>query len=259
MILEIKDNKIIAQCPMCNQTFTMCIETVDNAFSMVMKSFAENAECDDCGAKRIATINAEEQQYRDAKIAYELLEDSNLPEKFLGLGKPIVSFAASWIHDHKNFNLLISGESGAGKTSSAVYVAERCIKFSKQKVRYYATFADLNAEYISAKTGNSDTRKTRESQFWSKLHSYDLLIIDEQVGQGEQVRLTPSGQELLFQLINSVYDGTHRGRVWILGNFFKGAIDRMTGTDAVPLKRRITESFLIGVIKENSVVEIEHL
>ena len=106
----------------------------------------------------------------------------------------------------------------------------------------YRTWQMLMVEYLNAKTSGGDS----EIRFWDKIDSYDYIIIDELVGRrGDSVKLTPSGHELLFNIVDGVYAGFRKTKVWILGNFYDGAIDKMMD-DPMPTKRRIQEGFKIA-------------
>lgn len=256
MITEIKNNIIHAKCPNCGNAFTIPMQNLDSNLLIIMQQVAETMHCDTCNFKRIGAIERDERQMARERRVDAVLANSVLPTRFIGMKEPYVPYVADWIWENRNQNLWISGESGTGKTSSACFIAEQMIRNELTKVRYYDTFDTLKAEYVAAKTGNSQSAHAREAQFWHRLRTVtDLLIIDEQIGQGDYVKLTASGTELFFQLINGVYDCTHRGRVWILGNFFHGALEEMIGTKAEPIKRRIKDSFVMGTIKNQRIIK----
>ena len=59
--------------------------------------------------------------------------------------------------------------------------------------------------------------------------------------------MTDAEQELYFDLFDSLYSGERTARVWIMGNFFKGAIETLFD-DPQPVKRRIEERFKVAWI-----------
>ena len=73
---------------------------------------------------------------------------------------------------------------------------------------------------------------------------------DELVGKKGDAALTDSAQELFFNLIDGAYSGERKAKLWILGNFYKGAIDNLVA-DPEPYKRRIRACFRPALFKLN--------
>ena len=76
------------------------------------------------------------------------------------------------------------------------------------------------------------------------IFSRDLFIIDEVVGKA---RISESGQELLFEILESVNSGACRSKIWLLGNFYEGSIEDIF-SDPEPVRRRLQENFSCAFI-----------
>ena len=81
-----------------------------------------------------------------------------------------------------------------------------------------------------------------------------MVIIDEVVGKA---KVSDSGQELLFDLLEAVNNGECRSRIWLLGNFYTGSIEEIF-SDPEPIRRRLAENFecIRLVPEEQKVVKI---
>ena len=76
-----------------------------------------------------------------------------------------------------------------------------------------------------------------------RIESYDVVILDE----CDKPINTDSTHECMFRLIEDVSNGTSRAKLWMFGNFYRGAIENIFGTgDAV--RRRFNENFVCAQI-----------
>ena len=124
------------------------------------------------------------------------------------------------------------------------------MKTSRPRVMY-RTWQMLQAEFVKAKTSDGDN----EFYFFERLDDLDYLIIDELIGKrGEATRLSPSGQDLLFNIIDGAYSLARKTKVWILGNFYDGAIDRLID-DPLPTRRRLQDSFKLAWFERDKPVD----
>lgn len=158
------------------------------------------------------------------------------------LTKPPVRFVAEWVWNRRYCNLLLSGKTGTGKTTSAAIVAQKQI-LSGTTFRY-SSYSSILTLWRNARKADTD----RTAELFRHLQATDCLIIDEVVGKA---RITESGQEFLFELLEQINNGKFRTKVWLLGNFYGGSLDELFA-DPEPAKRRIQENFRIGIINETA-------
>jgi len=253
-IQEIKDNgTAILICPKCNKEFVMdYTESDDPALAEIERSAFENMPCEDCIRKSNEQIQARENAERSAELEHSLderLAKTGIPPRFRILDKPYIRHTAEWLYRNKEHSILVSGETGTGKTSSAGFIVRLMMKQRHMSVRY-CTRQTLFADYVRAKTTDGDN----EAKFLQRLNKLDLLIIDELVGKKGDEKLSPSAQELFFNIIDGVYSWERATKVWILGNFYRGAIENLVD-DPKPLIRRLNDSFRFAWFEANKVDE----
>ena len=153
--------------------------------------------------------------------------------------EPPCRFVAEWIYLHRRENLLISGITGTGKSTSACFVAMKLIA-EERRVRY-TSLRRLLAEWRAAKTSDVDFAAEKMLR---GIFTKDIYIIDEVIGKA---RVSESGQELLFEILESVNSGACSARIWLLGNFYTGSIEEIF-SDPEPVRRRLQENFTCVVI-----------
>ena len=166
-------------------------------------------------------------------------------------GGPIVKHAAEWVWQHRKDNLLISGKTGMGKSTSACYAAMRLIA-AHQIVRY-VKLQRLMCEWSEARMSDA---AYGEQEFFGRFRKLDLLILDEAVGK---VKDTESRREMMIELLDEIASGELKMRLWLLGNFRPGSIDALFGEEnREPSLRRIEENFVCAGITETEV-EVFHV
>lgn len=211
--------------------------------------------CPECAKKEEAKCKAAEETRRKREIACEiekLWHLSGIPPgyRFLRqngneIAAPLVPGVAAWISRYANRNILLSGATGTGKSTSAVFCAGAMIR-QRRRVRYCKLHRMLS-EWREAKTG---TERRADEIFFENIGKLDLLIIDEAVGKA---KMTDSGQDMMFELLDRICTGEIPGtRVWLLGNFHPGSIVELFG-DCEPVLRRLQENFVCGEAKSGSV------
>lgn len=240
----LNETRAVFTCPECKKEFTAEYRKPEGAFAEYRRQNYERLTCPECQAKHEAEkAAAAEESRKQALLATldERMAKAGFPEKFRKMEKPFVRPVAEWLWRNRHASLLASGATGTGKTSGAAFVIRTIMKSSRVRV-LYRTWQMLQAEFVKAKTTDGDN----EFYFFERLDTLDYLIIDELIGKrGEATRLSPSGQDLLFNIIDGAYSEARKTRVWILGNFYDGAIDRLID-DPLPTKRRLQESFKLA-------------
>lgn len=241
MILRIENNIAFCRCnmPDCGNEFQVeNIPTGADDFSRTVRGYADSCNCDSCVDK----IKAREEEYLRKQRMAELpavLEAAGVPETFRAIREPFNRPLAEWIWKNRNCNLRIGGDTGRGKTgalcNALAYLAMDC------KTVKYRTCRQLFTAYSRSKAG----AETDAEKFLNSLYACDVLVIDELVGKA---KLTDTGTECLFEIIDRAYS-YNRPRIWIAGQFYKGAILKMFGdkdtADAV--QRRFDERFLTNL------------
>lgn len=241
-------------CPECSKEFIVKYElTGDSELDRTIRGFYDGCICQTCCDRRKELERAKQEAERKEKMMETLparLETSTIPANFM-LNQPIFRKPSVWVYNNRNESLLIGGYTGTGKTSSACFVAKRCMEVHGIRAKYY-TRQKILAEYVRAKTHSKDGEG--EDRFYRKLAGYDILIIDEFVGKKGFDKLSPSAQELFFTLIDSVYSGENQTKLWIMGNFYQGAISDLFD-DPDPLKRRLEEKFKMAWFDKENIDE----
>ena len=224
-------------------------------FAEAMRRNAEIAICKKC--KKIKQ-DAEEALRKSAaeRKAQELRESAEercrtAGFRFAELNEPPVRTTATWLWANRGGHILLAGETGTGKTTSVAVVVKSMLMTGEIKCRY-VTRRELTAEYVKSKTDDADS----EEHFWRRIGRLDLLVVDELVGKRGKERMSDTAQELLFELLDGAYSGHRKTRIWLMGNFYAGAMENMV-SDAEPFKRRLRECFECGWATGKAVENID--
>ena len=188
-----------------------------------------------------AAIQNERAQNIDAE-----LDEAGVPESYR-VATPPCPDVASFLKRHIGQNVLFSSPSGTGKSTSAGYLT-RLMLHDGKRVRY-TTLADLLDQWREARCGDSPMSvKT----FLSYIEWNDMLIIDE---AADKTVSTDSAKECMFRLLEDVSNGNCRARLWMLGNYYRGAIEDVFGNGEAA-RRRLNEKFYCAMMKENQIKQI---
>lgn len=235
--------KILIDCDRCGKFYPVDDFRSDEYATLFLLTYEHNRTCPECMQLLAASEqrNQAERQSRQIRRNFDrIAENCGLPFHYTHdregnrLTAPPVRFAAEWIWNHRFENLLISGTTGSGKSSGACFAAMQLI-LQGMNLRY-TTLRKLLSEWREAKTSDNEFAADR---LIFKIFHLDFFIIDEFIGKA---RVTESGQELLFELLEGVNSGECRSRIWILGNFYAGSIEE-TFSDPDPVRRRLQENF----------------
>ena len=252
MVQAIANNTVTCKCDGCGTVFSFESNadfSRKSIFNDVLMNAYNQTRCDVCAEKMKKEIEEKRHKEYIAMLAESLIEreiEAGFPKNFRGLEKPFIRQAAVFFYENRDRSLIVSGKTGTGKTSSALYVLGLMMAEKEIKVKYY-TRQTLIAAYVRAKTSNDDC----EDAFLERLAAYDYIVIDELVGKKGDAALSDSAQELFFNLIDGAYSGERKARLWILGNFFKGALNSLIA-DPDPYKRRIRACFTSALFRMNS-------
>jgi DNA replication protein DnaC len=257
-IIRIEDNQVVCVCPICGCEFVYGnfskAEMDDPMFGKLWHEILERQYCDECVEiqDNKAKIRGKKEREQEFLLRLpELIKEDNLPPNYLfEKGDVPCRHVANWIWTNKDRNVLLTGNTGTGKTTSAVACLYRLLKNYKRRV-FYINFTELTVAYRIAKM--SDTRKyvNPVSEFMQRMSALNVLCIDEICGKG---KMTELGEELLYKIINGVADGTFRAKVWILGNLRGQTLPSMFN-DFEMAKRRLATSFVCSCITDNAMIE----
>ena len=252
-IVESKNHgKILIDCLICGSFFEID-DFRESDFSEAFERFyMKSRKCDSCEQKELEKKHHEEEEkekrIRASKLR-ETLENNGFEKNYIfekATGNffkvPPCRYVAEFVYRNRNKNLLLSGTTGSGKSTSASFVAMQMLKSSDMKIKYF-TLRKLLAEWRSAKTSDKDF--VSEKMLY-QLFENDIIIIDEFIGKA---KVSDSGQELIFAILEAINNGSCGSRIWILGNFYSGSIEEMF-EDPDPVRRRLQENFLCAVIDE---------
>lgn len=245
MIDRIENTTAYCKCK-CGADFTLELPPVGSDMRDINEMAASYRFCPSCEESHQRTQEHNPGKDDTARLLAENVEKAGIPIGYR-LDAPPVRSVAEWLWCRREKSILLSGMTGTGKSTSACFVAIRLIERGV-RVRY-SSLRKLLSEWRDAKTGDA----AAVDRFLARLASLDLLIIDEVVNKAS---ISMSGQELLFELIDGVYCRERKCRIWLLGNFFTGAIAAIF-EDPEPVKRRLRESFQCVRIEGEKITSIE--
>lgn len=235
MVKEVLENgNAVFVCPQCGKEFT-------GAFYPALKELCEKACCNECVEKHTSEERAREREMRKKHFidtVDQRMSAAGFEGVFCSIEAPVTRHNAEFIWKHRDENLFISGETGAGKTSSAAFVIRHMMKEKYLKVMY-RNWSSLHSEYVSVKV-NDD--KSAERRFFDKINSLDYLVIDELAWRRGNSKLSPAAQELLFDIIDKAYNKERKTKIWIMGNFYGHVLEKMLD-DPKPVARRLQFAF----------------
>lgn len=247
MITHLEGNTAYLQCE-CGNEFTYSPLPEEADLREIVLDSIGGGKCEQCRER-------EKREAEEAKRRAYLEEvKRTLPERIAAIGipaklnlpEPPVRFVAEWLWNNRRSHILLSGATGAGKSTGAADVAKKLTERCAAKVRYYPTPRKLLSEWRAAKTSK---QPLADEHFLLELSSLDVLIVDELINKAT---ITQGGQEILYELIDGAYNGNRKTRIWFLGNFYRGSIQEIF-TDPAPVLRRLRDVFTTAVIVNGTI------
>lgn len=257
-IVDAEPGKIRIDCSECGSMYQVDDFRQNEFADALMSIYAQYRFCPTCEEKRRRETEraaTAERRKQDLLQLPERLLDAGFKKHYIcdrTTGKlfrtPPVKYVAQYLWDRSESNLLISGITGTGKSTSAGFVATRLMLEGKS-VCYFA-LPDLLSKWRNARRSDrSDMDAALISWICCKHH---LTIIDEVMGKAP---VSESGQELLFRILEAVNNGEARSRIWLMGNFYSGSIAN-TFADPDPVLRRLQENFCcVRIDHERNLME----
>lgn len=245
-----QDNVILIDCQHCG-SFYPVDDFRANENSELWARIIDLARCcPDCQKKidhQMQKMAEEQKRSNEYRKLLNSLFDAGFPREYIffrGTDQLMVPpprpAPAMWIEMHSDSHILLSGETGSGKSTSACYIGRK--KLAEGKNVRYTSLSALNASWREARI--SQTPKA-EKKFFNYIFNLDLIIIDEVIGKQ---KITEASREMLFRIIEGVNAGQCRARIWLLGEFFSGSLEQIFGNDTNAVLRRLAENFCCGRI-----------
>ena len=133
-------------------------------------------------------------------------------------------------------NMLVSGETGTGKSTAVGIVIWHLLELEKRVKCWY--MPELLDEWRCARQNNNDPYAVKD--LFERIEKPQYIFIDE---CADKCVMSASTQEFMFRFLEDIYNGTCKSRVCLLGNFYRGSIRDIFGDEA-PATRRLKETFL---------------
>ncbi len=206
--------------------------------------------CAKCAAIRDAEREREEEEQAAEERRNSIdgrLDDAGVPLDYR-VKEPPVPKVADFLKRHLAENILLSAPSGAGKSTSAGYLARHLLE-NGCKVRY-TTLAGLLDKWREARCAEYPCSV---KAFLSYIEYNDVVIIDE---AADKTVPTDSAKECMFRLLEDVSNRTCNAHLWLLGNFYRGAIEDVFGNGEAA-RRRLNEKFYCAMITKDG--QLKHI
>lgn len=253
LVKELDNGKALIRCT-CGKEFEINYDSSykNGAYADFMRNVYNNTLCDKCKAKRDEELRIEREKKRKLELLNSLedrLKAANICNFVIKRDDPPKPIVTEFFKNKIKTNLLITGETGTGKTTSSCFALKELLKDDYASV-YYLTRSQLLNKFVEIKT----SPQKDITSYMTRLLSYDNLIIDELVGRAGDVEIPPASQEFIFDIIDNVYNLNANCTLWILGNFYKGSLNRLF-TNAKPLIRRLYEAFECYIVYDNQTIK----
>ena len=192
-------------CPKCGKQSSYEIEVPEFAKDIMRGGNTQNF-CDEC----VVELEKLEALRRDQLRREEWLEKAEIPADFLEWDKTKGNNQlARQIRENACKCLFICGKNDACKTRAAAANLKLQITQNNKRCRFIR-WSDLAMGYARTCKISSENSKFYIEQFLS----YDVLLIDD-IGKR---RITETAGEMLYDMIDLVYSGEKKTKLWITSN-----------------------------------------
>ena len=206
----------------------------DEAIRASLMAMSKALICDDC----LKAAEQEEREKREAEWKArlpELYRRAGIPAAFTEMGNAPRQDAARWIWNHRRENLLICGDTGTGKTTSACRVLMRLVQ-NGAEVRYMTLRRFLD-EIRNCKMRRPDESGdiSQTDLYFDRLKRLEVVCVDEIVGK---TRGGDGVMEAMFDLIDRAYMG-EIGPLWLIGNVRDKSMEMLFDEETGAVERRL--------------------
>ena len=174
----------------------------------------DHAICDPCGKSR-----KDAQAHRlKVQADQQRINATGVPPQFRAYEPPRGNAGMlAWVNSNAEKNILLMSEVNTGKTRA---MCKALLDASKSGLRCrYVEFVDLASQYSGEKKESTTAAQRLLKRI---LGIYDILFIDDI----DKQKLTDTTGELLYKLLNAVYSGNAKARVWLTMNCTGGELQR---------------------------------
>ena len=192
-------------CPKCGKQTSYDIEVPEFARNIMVGGNTQNF-CEECivELEKISAIR------RDQLRREEWLEKAEIPADFLEWDKNKGNNQlARQIRDNADKCLFVCGRNDACKTRAAAINLKLQITQNDKRCRFIR-WSDLAIGYARVCKTASENSKFYIDQFLN----YDVLLIDD-IGKR---RITETAGEMLYDIVDLVYSGEKKTKLWITSN-----------------------------------------
>lgn len=233
------------RCPECGRVYQVdAVQIDDPELNERILELYRSVSCEECNAKRKAAEHLELERQAKQVLSHEFprkLKESGLRDCYIRerdcdrfLPEPPVPWAAAFVWEHRREHLLLSGETGTGKSTSAS-LALLHLLYDGIRV-HYIMLSELLRLWRAARMSD---RGGEDGRLLDWIFGHAVFCIDEVAGKA---KVTESGMELLYEILELANQKRKGTRIWLLGNFYVGSIEDMF-QDPEPVRRRLSERF----------------
>ena len=242
------------RCPECGRMYEIEAQQVpDPELNERILELYRKVSCDECRAKAEAAKALELAEQAKVVLAHEFprrLKDSGLRDCYIRergsdrfLREPPVPWAGAFVWEHRREHLLLSGETGTGKSTSASLALLHLV-YDGVRV-HYMMLSELLRRWREARMSD---RGGEDGRLLDWIFGHAVFCIDEVAGKA---RVTESGMEMLYEILELANSSRRGTRIWLLGNFYVGSIEDMF-QDPEPVRRRLAERFTCVLLDKNT-------